>query len=416
MKLFLASCLCLASAGQLLSAQDNYQPPPQSPNSGQYQPNQQPQNPQQNYPQGQQNNQQDYSQPPPNYPQSQQNYPQPGYQQQGQAYPQQNQGYPQQPYSNQGQYGPPNGPAPQYAQQSQEALPPLDQLLAPVALYPDPLLGLVLAAATEPDQVQAAAGFLNSGADPNAVNAQPWTDAVKGIAHYPDVTRWMADNLQWTQQVGAAFAQQPQGVMDAVQDLRRRALSAGTLRSAGQMQVTQDNGSIRIMPAQPDVIYVPRYNPYAVYFPGDPDANFAWGEAYPAGPWLTFYPDWHRRALYFGNWYHRGDWSGWGGEHFRIGGFGISIGGREREWHVPEASPVWHFGLDLRDPDRFYHPGFIQGAPGRDWGHEGGFRGYDRFRGDRDQGRYHGRPEDYRHDEGRHDEGRRPDDHREDGH
>lgn len=297
-------------------------------------------------------------------------------------------------------YGPPEPPPPPdqgpYGQYDQ--LPPLQQLLAPVALYPDPLIGMLLPAATEPYQIQQAAGFINAGYNPDAIDSQPWHRAVKGLAHYPDVTRWMADNFGWTQQVGAAFAQQPDAVMDAIQHLRRRALDDGVLHSTPQEQVIQEDGFIRIVPAQPDTIFVPRYNPYTVFFPGMPDAYLAWGPPRPAGPWLVLYPDWAGHDIWVGDWFAYARRGGWGWHaRFNVGGFGISIGGfghrgpREYVWHVPPDAPALHVGFDFRG--RYGPPRPMYGTPGMD-----------RY--------WHGRPEDrYRRDD-RRDDDRRYDDHR----
>ena len=130
--------------------------------------------------------------------------------------------------------GGPAAPGSPAASGSIATLPSLDQLLAPIALYPDPLIALILPSATVPTDLGAAAQYLANHGDPSQIANQPWSDSVKGLAHYPDVLAWMNDNMAWTQQVGGAFAGDPTAVMNAIQDLRARAQAAGTLQSGPQ--------------------------------------------------------------------------------------------------------------------------------------------------------------------------------------
>ncbi|MGH7995567.1 MAG: DUF3300 domain-containing protein [Opitutaceae bacterium] len=254
-------------------------------------------------------------------------------------------------------YGAP--PPPPGGEDPLAQLPPLDQLVAPVALYPDPVLSLLLPAATSPADIQSAANYLSSGGDPNDVDSEPWSDAVKGLAHYPGVVTWMAQNPEWTGQLGGAFADQPADVMNAVQDLRRRALAAGTLRSNAEIQVLEDAGIVRIVPAQANVIYVPQYEPDVVYFGGEPGPYFEWGSPYPAGIWLSFGFDWGGHRLWRGDWFdYERRHGGWRAPmrfgHGAVGG---------REWrgpsHVPQAR-------GYRPADGHYaRPQTMRGAPQR---------------------------------------------------
>ena len=109
----------------------------------------------------------------------------------------------------------------------------LDQLLAPIALYPDPLLADILPATTYPDQLNQVAISLraNPNIDENYINSQPWPDAVKVLAHYPDLITFMTSRPDWTTALGAAFTEQPGDVMDAIQRLRAEAQAAGALYS-----------------------------------------------------------------------------------------------------------------------------------------------------------------------------------------
>lgn len=184
----------------------------------------------------------------------------------------------------------------------------LDQLLAPIALYPDPLIALVLPAATMPNDISLAAQYLAADGDPAGIDAQPWDPSVKGLAHYPEVVKWMNDNLEWTRAVGAAFATQQSDVMRSIQQLRARARAAGTLVDTPQQQVDMEGDEIRVIPAQPDTIYVPEYDPDLVY--GDAPEGYAgpfisFGVGFPVGAWLGFQCDWDDFGIWAGPW-HRG--------------------------------------------------------------------------------------------------------------
>ncbi|MFI4868134.1 MAG: DUF3300 domain-containing protein [Steroidobacterales bacterium] len=174
-----------------------------------------------------------------------------------------------------GQSGPPPPDAAPSAGSGQLSPAQLDQLTAPVALYADPLLGNVLAAATYPLEVVEAARWLAQPAnaalkgDPltAALQQQSWDDSVKSLVSVPEVLRMMSNNLQWTEQLGDAFLAQQADVMDSVQRLRQRAAAAGTLTSTPQQTVSTEDQDILIEPATPDVVYVPYYVPTDVYGP-----------------------------------------------------------------------------------------------------------------------------------------------------
>lgn len=165
----------------------------------------------------------------------------------------------------------------------------LDQLTAPVALYPDALLSQVLMAATYPADVAAAAQWsranpgLSGDAATKAVAGQSWDPSVQSLAAFPSVLDMMGRQPQWVQSIGDAFLAQPNDVMDSVQRLRVQAHNAGTLKTTGQQKVvTQSAGGttvVQIEPANPQVVYVPTYNPTVVYG--------TW--AYPAYP-PAYYP------------------------------------------------------------------------------------------------------------------------------
>ena len=142
----------------------------------------------------------------------------------------------------------------------------LDQMLGPIALYPDPLIAQILPAATLPSEIVLADRYVNGGGDPNLIDQQPWDPSVKALARYPTVLKWMDDNLAWTTALGQAFLAQQQDVMDSIQRLRAQAQALGNLQSTPQENVVADDGTIEILPADPQMIYVPVYQPDMVYF------------------------------------------------------------------------------------------------------------------------------------------------------
>ncbi|MGA8740093.1 MAG: DUF3300 domain-containing protein [Terracidiphilus sp.] len=148
----------------------------------------------------------------------------------------------------------------------------LQQLLAPIALYPDALVAQILGASTFPDQVNDAAGWLQqnqsfTGKDlMQAVDAQQWDPSVKALTQFPSVLDNLAKNLSWTSALGEAYHTQTADVMAAVQVLRAKAQAAGNLKSGSQITVVQESPqTIIIQPANPQVVYVPTYNPAVVY-------------------------------------------------------------------------------------------------------------------------------------------------------
>ena len=149
----------------------------------------------------------------------------------------------------------------------------LDQLLAPIALHPDPLVGQILIAATYPLEVVQATRWLQ---DPNhaalagpvlaaALDLRPWDLSVKALVSFPQILRMMDGSLEWTEAVGDAFLSDQAAVMDAIQRLRQRAQSAGILVTTPQQMVVTADQAIGIIPADPQVVYVPTYDPGAAY-------------------------------------------------------------------------------------------------------------------------------------------------------
>jgi hypothetical protein len=172
--------------------------------------------------------------------------------------------------------------------QNYNALSPdqLNQLVAPIALYPDSLVAQVLAASTFPTQVVEADRFVQAhpGVPPDQmgqmVDGMQWDPSVKALIAFPSVLANLDKNLDWTSQLGNAYFNQPTDVMSAVQVMRQRAYDAGNLKTNQQLAVTYQPNNIVIAPANPTVVYVPYYNPTIVY--GAPVAY--WGGYYPPPP------------------------------------------------------------------------------------------------------------------------------------
>ena len=149
----------------------------------------------------------------------------------------------------------------------------LDQLLAPIALYPDSLVGQILMASTYPLEVveayrwqqQPAIAGLQGNQLQAALDQLPWDPSVKSLVAFPQLLKTLNDNLQWMEQLGDAFLAQQADVTNEIQQLRQRAEAAGTLQSTPQQVVSSQDGDIIIAPANPEMVYVPAYNPLDVY-------------------------------------------------------------------------------------------------------------------------------------------------------
>jgi hypothetical protein len=250
---------------------------------------------------------------------------------------------------------------------SDQAAPPvkqtpqqLQQLVAPIALYPDALVAQILAASTYPTQIVEAERWMQSHSDlkgdklAKEVDKQNWDPSVKAMTQFPSVLENMDKNLSWTSSLGEAYVSQPQDVSDAVQTMRQDARKAGHLNSNEQEKVTTQGNTIVIAPANPQVVYVPAYDPWLVY-----------------GAPIVAYPGWYPVPGIF--------WGGVGlsfGIGFGIGffgGFGWGWGHWGYDWHGRRAFFDHHEWVShSRD---FGHEGFHHGDFGRghgDFGH-GGF-------------------------------------------
>jgi hypothetical protein len=213
-------------------------------------------------------------------------------------------------------------------QEAQQSPAQLQQLVAPIALYADALVAQVLAAATYPDQIVEADRWMQQHPDLKGeqlgqeVDKQPWDPSVKALTEFPSVLANMDKNLSWTSSLGDAYVNQQQEVMDAVQVMRQRAKQAGNLNSTSQQTVSQQGQTIVIEPADPQVVYVPEYDPWLAYggpigiwpgwywYPGlylnGPGIafGFGFGIGFFGGfgwGWHNWGYDWHNHGILFHN-------------------------------------------------------------------------------------------------------------------
>jgi hypothetical protein len=226
----------------------------------------------------------------------------------------------------------------------------LDQLVAPIALYPDPLLAQILMASTYPLEVVEAARWVGAPANKalkgealaTALQAQSWDPSIGALVPFPRVLENMSDQLQWTEQLGNAFLAQQADIMAAVQRLRHQAMAAGNLKQTPQCRcVIQTSGeTISIMPAEPQTVCVPIYRP-VVYGawpdPAYPPVSFPdpIGFAYAPGFWIGFDPPIVLAS--FGPLWGWG-WVDWGHRYIAVdpGRYALATGG-----HVSFAGNVW---------------------------------------------------------------------------
>ena len=202
----------------------------------------------------------------------------------------------------------------------------LQQLVAPIALYPDAIVAQILAAATYPEQIVEAErwmqqhGGLEGQELAQEVDKEGWDPSVKALTAFPAVLANMDKNLSWTSSLGDAYVNHEPDVMSAIQDMRRRAQAAGNLATTSQTKVTEEGQTIVVEPASPEVVYVPQYDPWVVY--GAPVVAWPGWYWYPglfvAGPGIAFGVgfdvgffggfgwgwhhwgcDWHRHAVVF---------------------------------------------------------------------------------------------------------------------
>jgi hypothetical protein len=188
----------------------------------------------------------------------------------------------------------------------------LGNLVGPIALYPDDLVAIILPAATNPLQLVQADRFLDKRkADPKLAVDDKWDDAVKSLLNYPDVMKKMSADLDWTSALGEAVVADQGAVLEAIQSFRRKAQAAGNLKSDGKQVVAAQKEIITIVPADPQVIYVPQYNPSTVVVYGAP----VWGY-YPTPYPSYYYPYPPGAALAAGVIWGAAIGAAWNGNHY----------------------------------------------------------------------------------------------------
>ena len=260
-------------------------------------------------------------------------------------------------------------PAASPAKQSPKAL---QQLVAPIALYPDALVAQILAASTYPTQIVEADRWMQGHSNlkgeelAKEVDKQDSDPSVKAVAQFPSVLENMDKNLSWTSSLGDAYINQPQDVTDAVQTLRQQARNAGHLNSNEQENVTTQGKTIVIEPANPEVVYVPAYEPWLVY-----------------GAPIVAYPGWYPvPGIYWGG---IGLSFGIGFGIGFLGGFGWGWGHWGYDWYGHRAFFDHHaFVSRSRDfgHEDFHHGDFAHGNFGHGgFAHSGGFHGSSSFHG-----------------------------------
>jgi hypothetical protein len=204
----------------------------------------------------------------------------------------------------------------------------LDSLVAPIALYPDPLLAQVLAASTYPIEIILLQRWLEQNKNlkdkelADAVAKQPWDASVQALAALPEVVKRLGDEIQWTTDLGNAFLAQQSDVMDSVQRMRKKALDKGTLTSTPQQKVEtkviESKSVIVVEQADPQVVYVPSYSPEVVYGPAYypyPPIYYPPAGYYAAGMAISFGVGMAMGAFWSGGW---GWGAGWGDNDINI--------------------------------------------------------------------------------------------------
>ncbi len=236
----------------------------------------------------------------------------------------------------------------------------LERLVAPIALYPDPVVAQILMAASYPLEIVEADRWrqipanaaLKGDALTAALQQQSWDPSIKSLVPFPQVLHMMDSNLDWTEQLGDAFLAQQADVMDAIQRLRQRAQAANSLGSTPQQTVLTEDQEIMIEPANPEIVYVPAYNPWCVYgawlypdyppFYFDPWAGYcvpadyliAFGTGfYPFGFWGWGYFDWRHHTIRI--------------DHDRFQRFHT---GHEPPGGIWQHDPAHRHGVPYRDP------------------------------------------------------------------
>ena len=243
----------------------------------------------------------------------------------------------------------------------------LQQLVAPMALYPDALVAQILAASTYPTEIVEADRWMQRHANlkgeelAKEVDKQDWDPSVKALTQFPSVLENMDKNLSWTSSLGDAYANEPEDVTNAIQEMRQQAQKTGHLNSNQQERVTTQGSTIIIEPANPEVVYVPAYDPWLVY-----------------GAPIIAYPGWYPVPGIFWGGVGLSFDLGFGIGYF--GGFGWGWGHWGYDWHDRRAFFDHHaFVSHSRD---FHHGDFNRGNSYHDsFAHGNAFHGGSSFHG-----------------------------------
>lgn len=244
------------------------------------------------------------------------------------------------------------GPPPAQAQSASLGPNQLHQLVAPIALYPDALVAQILAASAYPTQIVEAQRFLQAHPDlkgkdlGDAVDQQDWDPSVKALTQFPTVLANLDKDLSWTSELGDANYNQQADVMSAIQFMRKKAEDAGNLKSTPQQTVSNQGPDVDIAPADPEVVYVPEYDPALIY-------------GYPVGLWPGFYPWWGVGGPYlsFGVGFGIGPFFGFG---WGWGGWGLNWRGGGLYYH---GGPYVFHSHAFYDRNAYFHGNFHGAAP-----------------------------------------------------
>src|SRR6201987_4819 len=214
------------------------------------------------------------------------------------------------------------------AQSQTPKIPPdqLDSLVAPIALYPDPLLAQTLAASTYPLEIIQLQQWLEKNKNlkdkalADAVEKESWDPSVQALAALPDVVKRLADDIQWTTDLGNAFLAQQSDVMDAVQRMRKKAQDKGTFKSTEQQtvetRIVENKSVIVVEQSNPEILYVPSYDPMVVYGPAI--YPYPYYPYYPAGYYAAGLAISFGVGLAMGAWGGGGWGCGWGNNNINI--------------------------------------------------------------------------------------------------
>jgi len=190
----------------------------------------------------------------------------------------------------------------------------IDTLTGRIALHPDALVAQILPASTFPLQIVEAGRWLEAKKSVAEGDKEPWDQSVKALLRYPTVLRMMSENLRWTEELGNAFAAQPEDVLQSIQRLRRQARALGNLQDSPRQRIVVDPDQIIVIAppaAEPDLIYVPIYDPAFVFIEPPPPGGFwvSFDVGYPLGVWIGTGVSWTAWHIVYGGWGF--DW-GWG--------------------------------------------------------------------------------------------------------